>query len=241
MTTEPVPCRGGFWEPTPGPLPSIGRCTICKLCIAAHPHQHRPRPLSCLKLILVDLNAELCEGWRIAFAGVENVEVVHGRFEAIPDFDCMVSAANSFGLMDGGVDLAIAKFFGPVLVAHVQQLILKEFAGEQPVGSSMLVATGHEQHRFLAHTPTMRVPKSISGTDNVYLAMRAMLIEVQREPGIRTVACPGLGTLTGRVSARSAAAQMALAYDSVCNPPTDLVWPFASTREMAIALAVGVR
>src|SRR5438067_7389940 len=33
-------------------------------------------------------------------------------FERLPEFDCMVSAANSFGLMDGGVDAAIVRFFG---------------------------------------------------------------------------------------------------------------------------------
>ncbi|PAW65772.1 MAG: hypothetical protein B9S38_14695 [Verrucomicrobiia bacterium Tous-C4TDCM] len=36
-----------------------------------------------------------------------------GDFATIPDFDCIATAGNSFGLMDAGMDLAILKFFGP--------------------------------------------------------------------------------------------------------------------------------
>jgi O-acetyl-ADP-ribose deacetylase (regulator of RNase III) len=91
----------------------------------------------------------------------------------------MVSAANSFGLMDGGVDLAITNFFGPALQARVQQVILACYDGEQPVGTSFIVETGHPAHPFLAHTPIMRVPMPIAGTDYVYLAMKAMLQAVR--------------------------------------------------------------
>lgn len=38
--TEPVPCKGGFWEPTPGPLPAEARCTVCKQLAVLHPHRH---------------------------------------------------------------------------------------------------------------------------------------------------------------------------------------------------------
>ena len=70
----------------------------------------------------------------------------------------MVSAANSFGLMDGGVDLAITRFFGVQLMERVQAHILQEYLGEQPIGTSFTIETGHPKHPFVAHTPTMRVP-----------------------------------------------------------------------------------
>jgi len=44
---------------------------------------------------------------------------VNGKFEELKQFDCMVSAANSFGLMDGGVDLAIICYFGVELMDRV--------------------------------------------------------------------------------------------------------------------------
>jgi O-acetyl-ADP-ribose deacetylase (regulator of RNase III) len=190
------------------------------------------------KLLLADPNAALCDAWAAAFQTYPEVEIFNGRFEQVPVFDCMVSAANSFGLMDGGVDLAITNFFGPALQARVQQFILKHYNGEQPVGSSFIVETGHPAHPFVAHTPTMRVPMPIANTDNVYLAMKAMLQAVQdfnaAGERIQTVVCPGLGTATGRVPFAEAARQMELAYRYHKNPPQAITWNSAAARHRAI-------
>lgn len=190
-------------------------------------------------LILVDPQPLLCDAFERAFAHLPRVKVVNDYFEMLPEFDCMVSAANSFGLMDGGVDAAIVRFFGIPLMHQVQQQILTEYLGEQPVGTSFIIETGDVNHPFLAHTPTMRVPMDIAHTDNVYLAMWAMLRAVHHhnhraDRSIRTVACPGLGTLTGRVSFETAARQMALAYRHYLNPPQRLDWVFADLRDKAV-------
>jgi O-acetyl-ADP-ribose deacetylase (regulator of RNase III) len=47
-----------------------------------------------------------------------------------------VNPANSFGMMDGGIDAAITAFFGIQLMERVQQRILDDFLGEQSVGTS---------------------------------------------------------------------------------------------------------
>jgi O-acetyl-ADP-ribose deacetylase (regulator of RNase III) len=192
-----------------------------------------------LKLILVDPKPELSLAWRKHFGGLPNVEIVTGYFEDLPEFDCMVSAANSFGLMHGGVDAAIVHFFGSGLMDRVQRRILDEFLGEQPVGTSIIVETGQSRHPFIAHTPTMRVPMEISRTDNVYLAMWAMLLAVRRhnqssERRINLVACPGLGTTTGRVPYPEAARQMALAYTNFLYPPGFIDWRLADSRQLSI-------
>jgi O-acetyl-ADP-ribose deacetylase (regulator of RNase III) len=192
-----------------------------------------------LRLILVDPELALCQSLGQKFAGLPRVEIVHGYFERLPEFDCMVSAANSFGIMDGGVDLAIAQFFGPGLMQRVQRHILEEYLGEQPVGTSFIVETGHADHPYVAHTPTMRVPMPIARTDNVYRAMWAMLLAVHRHNRasarpIGTVACPGLGTATGVVPFPEAARQMALAYRHFLDPPTGIDWQYADRRQQAI-------
>jgi O-acetyl-ADP-ribose deacetylase (regulator of RNase III) len=192
-----------------------------------------------IKLILVDPLTDLCQAWKTQFKNLPSVSVVNDRFENLPEFDCMVSAANSFGLMDGGVDLAIIRFFGIKLMDNVQQHILTEFLGEQPVGTSFIIETGHPKHPFLAHTPTMRVPMTITRTDNVYTAMWAMLLAVHHHnqtatAKIKTVACPGLGTLTGRVPVDEAARQMALAYRHFLWPLEQINWPYAQTRQNAV-------
>jgi O-acetyl-ADP-ribose deacetylase (regulator of RNase III) len=189
-----------------------------------------------LRIVLVDPKSAMCDAFREKFSGFPNVEVVTGKFEQLPIFDCMVSAANSFGLMDGGVDAAIIQYFGYELQQRVQKRILDEFLGEQPVGTSIIVETRHPKHPFIAHTPTMRVPMDIAHTDHVYLAMWAMLLAVRQhnlksEKKIEIVACPSLGTATGHVPYRQAARQMALAYEHFLNPPDSLDWRLADNRQ----------
>ncbi len=194
------------------------------------------------QLTLIDPIAGLCSAWAEEFAQVDAVEIVNGRFEDVDAYDCIVSPANSFGLMDGGVDLAIVEFFGIELMDRVQRLILERYRGEQPVGTSIIVETGDSKHPYLAHTPTMRVPMSISGTDHVYCAMWAMLVAVWRHNvdgyrAIESVLCPGLGTLTGQVEYSEAARQMALAYRNFVDPPSSMSWPHARWRQRSIGLA----
>ena len=192
-----------------------------------------------LALILVDPNEQLCQAFEEHFEGLPEVDVVNDYFENLPEFDCMVSAANSFGLMDGGVDLAIIRFFGQSLMQRVQQRILQDYLGEQSVGTSLIVETGHADHPYIAHTPTMRVPMIIERTDNVYQAMWAMLLAVHHynltnDKKIETIACPGLGTATGRVPSDEAARQMALAYLNFLNPPGAISWRYADERQEKI-------
>jgi len=191
-------------------------------------------------LILTDPQFEMVAAWQAAFADHPEVEIHNEYFEKIETYDCMVSAANSFGLMDGGVDLAIINYFGQQLESRVQQYIIDHYRGEQPVGTSFLIETQHPTHPWIAHTPTMRVPMNIHRTDNVYLAMKAMLEAIwkhNQQEGvapINQVVCPGLGTLTGRVPFDEAARQMALAYTTFLNPPDRIHWGYATKRQNQI-------
>ncbi|EHM9141934.1 macro domain-containing protein, partial [Salmonella enterica] len=162
-------------------------------------------------------------------------------FETIPEFDCMVSAANSFGLMDGGVDAAITTYFGTQLQERVQQHILSEYLGEQPVGSAFVIETGNSKHPWLVHAPTMRVPLIIDGTDAVYNATRAALLaifqhnkSVAEYKKIKSVVFPAMGAGCGQVPPESVARQMKLAWDSFSNPPKAINWQYASARQNAV-------
>ena len=110
------------------------------------------------ELIHVDPNREVFESFQLHFKRFDNVAIEHMRFQDLEEFDCMVSAANSFGLMDGGVDGAITAYFGLQLMDRVQEHIVTKYRGEQPVGTSFILETNNEWHPFLAHTPTMRTP-----------------------------------------------------------------------------------
>ena len=178
-----------------------------------------------MRLILVDRGKEFSDVLRRQFRSHPEVQVVCGRFEDLPSFDCVVTAGNSFGLMDTGMDLAVVRFFGHhVTWSRIQKQILEDHLGEQPVGTCLIVPTGHTAHPFVAHAPTMRVPMNIQGTDHVYLAMWASLTAVHRHNRcasrkIDSLACPGLGTGTGGMDSLEAALQSCLAYEHYQRPP----------------------
>jgi len=177
-----------------------------------------------MRLILVDKGKDLCDGLRWQFRAHSEVQVVCGRFEELPAFDGVITAGNSFGLMDAGMDLAVVRYFGTQIMERIQKRILEEHLGEQPVGTCLIVPTDHTAHPFVAHAPTMRVPMNIQGTDHVYLAMWAALTAVHRHNRsearkIECLACPGLGTGTGGVDPLEAALQLCLAYEHYLRPP----------------------
>jgi O-acetyl-ADP-ribose deacetylase (regulator of RNase III) len=191
------------------------------------------------KLMLAAPDRSLFTAFQEHFAQFADVEIINDRFEWIPTFDCLVSPANSFGMMDAGMDAAIVRFFGIALEGAVKQRILSDYLGEQPVGTSLIVNTERAQHSFLAHTPTMRVPTSIKGTDIPYIAMRAMLLAIRQhnrthQTKISSVVCPGLGTGIGGVPHPEAARQMAIAYDSFLYPPQKIDTFVAASRQLQI-------
>jgi O-acetyl-ADP-ribose deacetylase (regulator of RNase III) len=177
-----------------------------------------------MRLILVDKGKEFCDVVRWRFRSHPEVQVVCGRFEDLPSFDCVVTAGNSFGLMDAGMDLAVVRFFGRHIMDRIQKQILEDHLGEQPVGTCLIVPTDHANHPFVAHAPTMRIPMNIQGTDHVYLAMWASLTAIHRHNRsasrkIDSLACPGLGTGTGGMDPLEAALQLCLAYEHYQRPP----------------------
>jgi O-acetyl-ADP-ribose deacetylase (regulator of RNase III) len=177
-----------------------------------------------MRLILVDRGREFCDVLRWRFRSRPEVEIVCGRFEELPAFDCVVTAGNSFGLMDAGMDLAVVRYFGPQIMELIQKCIIDDYLGEQPVGTCIIVPTAHTTHPYVAHAPTMRAPMNIQGTDHVYLAMWATLTAVHRHnrselKKIQSLACPGLGTGTGGVDSVEATLQMFLAYEHFLQPP----------------------
>ncbi|EBF0135728.1 phage tail protein [Salmonella enterica subsp. enterica serovar Carrau] len=194
-----------------------------------------------IKLILSAPEPAMAAAFECYFQNTENVEIIRRPFETVPEFDCMVSAANSFGLMDGGVDAAITTYFGTQLQRRVQKYIIQEYLGEQPVGSAFVIETGNSKHPWLIHAPTMRVPLIINGTDAVYNATRAALLaifqhnkSVAEYKKIKSVVFPAMGAGCGQVPPDSVARQMKLAWDSFINCATEINWQYASDRQNAV-------
>ena len=165
------------------------------------------------------LDGEMIEEWEKYFGEFDNVVISRGDILA-ERADAIVSPANSFGYMDGGLDLLYSLHFGWDLEKRVRKVLLDEHDGELPVGQAVIVETGLDQVRYLISAPTMRVPMNIESTVNVYWAFRAILRAVREHnrlhPGsIRSVLCPALGTGEGRMPFARCAWQMYYAY-AVC-------------------------
>jgi len=129
--------------------------------------------------------------------------------------DAILSPANSFGFMDGGIDLLYSHFFGWDVQDRLQEALRTEHAGELPVGNAVVVPTDHSTIPYLVSAPTMRVPGDIADTVNVYLAFRAALLAVKQSKVIRSLLSPALGTGVGGMPIERAARQMYAAYAEV--------------------------
>lgn len=170
-----------------------------------------------LTITLRDLNPDVCDAWRGEFIDVAAVAVTQGDILGEPA-DAIVSPANSFGFMDGGIDFVYSKRFGWQLQDRLQGIIRRRFDGELPVGTAVIVETGDVEFPLLISAPTMRVPEDVAHTANAYLAFRAALQAVTRhnassEEHICSIVCPGLATAIGGMAPTVCAKQMRRAYD----------------------------
>jgi O-acetyl-ADP-ribose deacetylase (regulator of RNase III) len=164
-----------------------------------------------MRLHLVDVDESVAVALRDAFRAIPEVEVLHGDLLAIAR-NTVVSPANAYGFMDGGIDAAFRGFFGSKVEGRIREAIGRRPDGYLPVGASLVVRTGDTRIPYIIVAPTMLAPEAIE-TQNCYRAMRAVLrlVAAHEEIG-RAVYCPGLGTGVGRVVPEEAARAMAEAY-----------------------------
>ena len=193
-----------------------------------------------MKIYLLDINPHMTKAWEAYFKDIDDVEIVNTDFDNFMfDYtvDAVVSPANAFGLMDGGYDGAITRYFGKQLMKDVQYKIITEWYGEQPVGTSISVPIKSKQVYYndkikdmiLIHTPTMRTPSRIIDDRIIYQCMRTTLIEAMKN-NVRNIVIPAFGGATGGVPFDTIAKMMYLAYVQINNKPdniNDINWEYA--------------
>lgn len=112
--------------------------------------------------------------------------------------DAIVNPANSYGMMGGGVALAIRNLGG--------EEIEKEAMENSPllIGKAIATTAGNLPSRFVIHSPTMKKPAERGSLKNVEKATHAAL-ECANNLSIKTVAFPGMGTGVGGIGKKAAA------------------------------------
>jgi O-acetyl-ADP-ribose deacetylase (regulator of RNase III) len=163
---------------------------------------------------LIDRNEGMCEEWRKQFKDCNDVFVHCGDFFSLKT-DCVVSPANSFGFMDGGLDYVISDTLGWEVQRKLQQQIQEKYLGEILVGQAELIETGNINVPFCISAPTMRIPTILKDTVNVYLASKAIFNLFKNDKRINTVTISGLGTGVGQVPYNICAKQMKQAYNEI--------------------------
>jgi O-acetyl-ADP-ribose deacetylase (regulator of RNase III) len=193
--------------------------------ISGEPAVNRPREEVLLpsKIFLIDRLTPLVVEWKEQFSDCPAVEAAAGNYFQRPA-DALVSPANSFGIMDGGLDLAIRDQLGFAVERKIQEVIVERHHGELPVGCAEIIETGDPRWKYLVVAPTMRVPEHVGFTLNAYLAFRAVLVAVENfnkragKREIDSLVCSGLGTGVGAMSNVKCARQMRAAYQAIKTP-----------------------
>lgn len=165
-----------------------------------------------MKIYLADVDGRMIDSWEkvVRYYGELPVETYRGSILDLA-VDAVVSPANSFGFMNGGIDLVYSKAFGWDVEKELRRKIGKFFGGELLVGEAVEVSMiqPDDSYRYVVAAPTMRTPSILPlGTINPYLATRAA-IRCALASQCKSIAFPGMGTGCGMVPHVIAAWQMA--------------------------------
>jgi O-acetyl-ADP-ribose deacetylase (regulator of RNase III) len=166
-----------------------------------------------IKLTLVDRNTHIVQAWLQYFSDLPNVTMINDQFQN-HSAHVVVSPANSFGFMNGGIDYWYSQLFGQQIQDRVQEVIKRDYDGELLVGQAFMVETGHQQFPELICAPTMRLPMRIMDPADVFLATRAALRLVKNFDNC-TIMFPGMGTGAGAIEPEMCAVHMRKAYNAV--------------------------
>ncbi len=172
-----------------------------------------------MNLIIFDINNQFIdEAKRLEKYGIIVINTDVNNLIQRYNIMGIVSPANSFGFMNGGIDKVYMDIF-PNIQSIVQNKIsrfqIKDKSGRNylPIGSAITVPTHNNKCPYLISAPTMFMPGSITNTNNIYLVFLAILHVALNNPGI-TIACPGLGTGVGQMNPKDVIDQIELAINN---------------------------
>lgn len=159
-----------------------------------------------LHVAIIDINKQL-----IALAKrdvPELPEISWSEGDALAgEADAVVTPANSFGFMDGGMDAAVVARFGDAIAEVVRKRIATYPFGEVLIGQAFMIQTNDPKIPNLIFAPTVRAPKPITHPADVLLAARAA-VKLAVDAGFNRIVMPCMGAGAGRLHPNASFAAM---------------------------------
>ena len=159
-------------------------------------------------LTLFDINEKMCAAWEYEFASIADVQIINTDLQNLEKHEYLVTAGNSYGIMDGGIDLAVRNMLGIEIQDCVQWEAVRRYKGVIPIGGYVTVDVLHPKFDYLIYAPTMVEPMVIPSS-NVYIVMSTILRDFRNA---KSIACCGLGSLAGGLPCEVVAKAMKEAY-----------------------------
>ena len=121
------------------------------------------------------------------------------------DIDAVVSPANTMGIMNGGYDAVLRRYFG-VGIEYMVRKYFEKF--KLDVGEAIAVKTGHSKVEWLIVTPTVSVTgDGLSGHATVSYSCAYNAVKAAHEKGVKYLGMTGLGSGVGGLDRRASAKQ----------------------------------
>jgi len=170
-----------------------------------------------MKILFFDISSELISTYQKYLSNINGLETffILDRIENIINkykLDALISPANSFGMMNGGIDKNYTELFSEIektVKSGINVAKLgKSWDGTYylPVGQNIVVPINHDYCKFMIVMPTMYMPSNIKDTNNVYSTFYGFLTHFYIQDII--VGCPGLGTGVGCLSSLESCKQI---------------------------------
>jgi O-acetyl-ADP-ribose deacetylase (regulator of RNase III) len=138
--------------------------------------------------------------WASVVSECLQIQIVQGSILET-DVEGIVNAANSMGIMGGGVAGVIKRAAGPEVELEAKK------QAPISVGHAVVTAAGRTRFAAIIHAPTMSKPAMRIDAENVAQATRGALTAADAR-GLISIAMPGMGTGVGGVAPARAAACM---------------------------------
>ena len=152
-------------------------------------------------IYLCDLKSDLVGAWQYAIDSYPQLKskIKIGCVDVTTlKADAVVSPGNSFGFMTGGIDLVYKQFFGESIQTRVQDKIKDSVLQELLVGQAVVVETLNKDVPYLIYAPTMRVPRWISYSSDVYLSTKIACL-MGTAFNMNSIIIPGMGSGCGGI------------------------------------------